>query len=186
VLLVRPTGDGDWRRIVAAVDTTADDETNRTLNERIVDLALAFTTGRESQLEVVNAWIVYGEHLLREHMREAEFEEVGLQAKVHAERKLNELAMKFGMSIEDDCVKALHGDACEVIPATVNDPPADLLVMGTVGRSGISGLLLGNTAERILEKVDCSVLAVKPALSGVTQLTLAGASGVAAASAGAE
>jgi nucleotide-binding universal stress UspA family protein len=38
----------------------------------------------------------------------------------------------------------------------------DLIVMGTVGRSGISGLFIGNTAEKVLQKVDCSVLAVKP------------------------
>lgn len=38
----------------------------------------------------------------------------------------------------------------------------DLLVIGTVGRSGIQGVLLGNTAEKVLEQCDCSVLAVKP------------------------
>lgn len=39
----------------------------------------------------------------------------------------------------------------------------DLLVMGTLARGGIQGLLIGNTAERLLPKVPCSVLAVKPA-----------------------
>jgi hypothetical protein len=34
--------------------------------------------------------------------------------------------------------------------------------MGTVARTGIAGLLIGNTAEAILEQVQCSVLAVKP------------------------
>ena len=34
--------------------------------------------------------------------------------------------------------------------------------MGTVARTGIPGLLIGNTAETILQRVDCSVLAVKP------------------------
>ncbi len=38
----------------------------------------------------------------------------------------------------------------------------DLIVMGTVGRVGIPGLLIGNTAERILGDMSCSVLAVKP------------------------
>jgi nucleotide-binding universal stress UspA family protein len=39
---------------------------------------------------------------------------------------------------------------------------ADLIAMGTVGRSGIKGVLLGNTAERVLETCDCSILTVKP------------------------
>jgi universal stress protein E len=40
---------------------------------------------------------------------------------------------------------------------------ADLLVLGTVGRSGIKGLLLGNTADRVLSACDCNLLTVKPA-----------------------
>ena len=38
----------------------------------------------------------------------------------------------------------------------------ELLVMGTVARTGISGMITGNTAERILPQLPCSVLAVKP------------------------
>lgn len=38
----------------------------------------------------------------------------------------------------------------------------DLLVLGTVGRSGIKGVLLGNTAEKLLDTCDCSILTVKP------------------------
>ncbi|MBL8817313.1 MAG: universal stress protein [Planctomyces sp.] len=40
---------------------------------------------------------------------------------------------------------------------------ADLIVIGTVGRSGIRGLFLGNTAEKVLDTCDCSILTVKPA-----------------------
>ncbi|HUY91902.1 MAG TPA: universal stress protein [Pirellulales bacterium] len=39
---------------------------------------------------------------------------------------------------------------------------ADLTVMGTVGRSGVSGLLIGNTAEKVLHSAARSLLAVKP------------------------
>jgi len=39
---------------------------------------------------------------------------------------------------------------------------ADLIVIGTVGRSGIKGLLLGNTADRVLDTCDCSILTIKP------------------------
>jgi nucleotide-binding universal stress UspA family protein len=38
----------------------------------------------------------------------------------------------------------------------------DLVVMGTVSRVGISGLLIGNTAERVLSSINASVLTVKP------------------------
>lgn len=39
---------------------------------------------------------------------------------------------------------------------------ADLVVLGTVGRRGIEGLLLGNTAESVLTQCGCDVLAIKP------------------------
>jgi nucleotide-binding universal stress UspA family protein len=48
------------------------------------------------------------------------------------------------------------------IPALARKLGVDLVVMGTVGRGGIPGLLMGNTAEAILQQVDCSVLAIKP------------------------
>jgi nucleotide-binding universal stress UspA family protein len=37
-----------------------------------------------------------------------------------------------------------------------------LVVMGTVARTGVAGLLMGNTAERVLQRLQGSVLAVKP------------------------
>ncbi len=39
---------------------------------------------------------------------------------------------------------------------------ADLIVMGTKGRTGIPGLIIGNTAENVLQRTKASVLAVKP------------------------
>ena len=39
---------------------------------------------------------------------------------------------------------------------------ADVVVMGTVARVGVPGLLMGNTAEDVLSNLDCAVLALKP------------------------
>jgi nucleotide-binding universal stress UspA family protein len=44
-----------------------------------------------------------------------------------------------------------------------NELKADLIVTGTMGRRGVEGLLLGNTAESVLTHCDCDVLTVKPA-----------------------
>jgi universal stress protein E len=40
---------------------------------------------------------------------------------------------------------------------------ADVVVLGTVSRGGLPGLIIGNTAERLLGRLACSLLAVKPA-----------------------
>jgi nucleotide-binding universal stress UspA family protein len=42
------------------------------------------------------------------------------------------------------------------------DKDIDILVMGTVARTGIAGFIIGNTAENILQTVTCSLLARKP------------------------
>ena len=38
----------------------------------------------------------------------------------------------------------------------------DLVIMGTVCRTGVAGFFIGNTAENVLQQVDCSLLTVKP------------------------
>lgn len=48
------------------------------------------------------------------------------------------------------------------IPQAVKDEDADILVIGSANRSGIMGLLIGNTAEAILNALECSVFVVKP------------------------
>lgn len=59
-------------------------------------------------------------------------------------------------------VHLLKGDPAEVIASLTAKKRIDLIVMGTVGRTGIPGFLIGNTAETVLRQVNCSVLAVKP------------------------
>ncbi len=49
-----------------------------------------------------------------------------------------------------------------LIAEWVKTAHVDLIVMGTVARTGIPGLLIGSTAASILQRVNCSVLAVKP------------------------
>ncbi|MDA1179623.1 MAG: universal stress protein, partial [Planctomycetota bacterium] len=54
------------------------------------------------------------------------------------------------------------GTPWQEIGRTAQHIAADLITIGTVGRSGIQGILLGNTAERVLTTQNCSILTVKP------------------------
>lgn len=49
-----------------------------------------------------------------------------------------------------------------VVLEEIQEYNVDLLTMGTIARTGIPGLITGNTAERLLPRLPCSVLAVKP------------------------
>lgn len=55
-----------------------------------------------------------------------------------------------------------HGPPARVIRDAVERIDPDLLVMGTVSRTGVPGLVIGNTAERLVDDVDCSLVTVKP------------------------
>lgn len=66
-------------------------------------------------------------------------------------------ALPYGLKLE-----VIEGNPDTAVPEFVVKNEVDLLVMGTVGRSGISGVLLGNTAERMLSHLHSSLLAIKP------------------------
>ncbi|MGI9457580.1 MAG: universal stress protein [Aeoliella sp.] len=83
--------------------------------------------------------------------------EYRLQAEQHIERQLagTELTSTTQVQIEIE-------PADVAIMKCLEREKVDLIVMGTVGRTGISGFITGNTAERLLPRIQCSLLAVKP------------------------
>ncbi len=54
------------------------------------------------------------------------------------------------------------GSPDSVLLAAVAESKADLLILGTSSKTGVSGLLPGSTVERLLPELTCSVLALKP------------------------
>jgi nucleotide-binding universal stress UspA family protein len=68
----------------------------------------------------------------------------------------------FQQSVESDCVELVYGEPGLVIPKFAKDHDVDLVIMGTLGRLSENGIFIGGNAERILNGLDCSVLAVKP------------------------
>jgi universal stress protein E len=54
------------------------------------------------------------------------------------------------------------GDVSGELRAAVADTGAGLVVMGAVSRSALARLFIGNTAERVLDRLDCDVLVIKP------------------------
>jgi universal stress protein E len=59
-------------------------------------------------------------------------------------------------------LKVLEGTAREALPQAARALRADLVVMGAVSRSGLKRLLIGNTAEAVLDALPCDLLVVKP------------------------
>lgn len=56
----------------------------------------------------------------------------------------------------------LEGNATNLLPEYAEQHSIDLLIMGMLSRTGLLGFFIGNTAERIMDDMDCSILVVKP------------------------
>jgi universal stress protein E len=75
--------------------------------------------------------------------------------KLSSEQMIN---VRFG--IEADKIHIDYGPAKPVIVETVEQMEAQLLVIGTVARAGISGAVLGNTCENVLDLLSIDILTV--------------------------
>ena len=92
-------------------------------------------------------------------------EEVDLMVRAAADEhrlQLENLAERHAVAELGGELHLVEGPAGEVLPELVRRLDINLIVMGTVARTGLSGLIMGNTAETILNSVGCSVLTVKP------------------------
>jgi nucleotide-binding universal stress UspA family protein len=165
VWVVKEEENERYARIIAAVDPDPADEQTNKLNVKIMDLATSLARLDQSELLVVHAWSLYGETILRGgggRMGREEIDGLVREAEAAHKAKLDELLQKYDLHGLNYRVHLIKGEAGRVIPGLAEKRQADLIVMGTLSRSGVAGFLIGNTAEKILHKVDCSVLAVKP------------------------
>lgn len=64
--------------------------------------------------------------------------------------------------IPDDNITYVRGSPEHCLPRFAKRRRADVVVMGAVSRSGVKRLFIGHTAERLVDKLDCDVLIVKP------------------------
>jgi universal stress protein A len=78
-----------------------------------------------------------------------------------ARTALEELAERVRSVSLEVAVEVGHGAPTEVITRIARERGANLIVMGTRGRSGLSHVLLGSVAERTVRTAPCPVLTVK-------------------------
>ena len=165
VWIVKPARRLKYSRIVAAVDPDPSQPANAELNKLILELAITLARQEGSELHVVHSWRLPAEGMLRSQrtlMSVNDIDELEQNIKDTHTEWLDKLISKHDMTGLVTRIHLMKGEAGKVIPSLVQKKQADLVVMGTVARTGIPGFFIGNTAEKILRAVDCSVLTVKP------------------------
>lgn len=163
VLLVRHGQPATKPRIACAVGASSDDPDAQALNAKIVDVALMMVDCLESDAPTLfHAWVPFAERTVRSHAADDQFAAYLENARQRAASTLERIARSFEGRFDERAIVLRRGEPVDVIPEFVVFEGIDVLVMGTVARGGIPGMLIGNTAERVLRKLLCSVLTVKP------------------------
>ena len=191
VWFVKPQVPKTYQRILAAVDVDVDVgypptelETRHRLNVQILEMAASLAISESAELHVVYAWesmseLVSGfvfssdvssEKLASNIARERQQQQQHLDELIRS-IKINSHAVRDALDYLKPLTHLLKGSARREVPALAKRLQVDCIVMGTVARTGIRGFFMGNTAETILEQIDCSVLAIKPQ-EFVTPVTL--------------
>lgn len=163
VWIERVETEGPYRTVLAVVDTreAADAESARL----VLELARSLAEGEGANLAVVETWTFEGEELLRSDrsgLSNDEVESLVNEAEACRRRGLDALLGDYGMTADDHRVHLIKGDSAPTVRALSSALGADLVVMGTLDRWGIPGVLIGSAAEDLLQLTQASVLAIKP------------------------
>ncbi|MDD2452241.1 MAG: universal stress protein, partial [Sulfurovum sp.] len=153
-------------RVAVAVDPITESEDAYDLNIRLLQNARSIADSCSGVLDIVSCWEYPYEEYLRHTpwLKISDEELADAVVNIWSEHRaaLDALIADAGIAGENR-VHHLRGEARELLGKFVRNEKVDIMVMGTVARTGITGFVIGNTAENVFEKLDCSLLALKPA-----------------------
>ena len=174
VWLLKPGAPTRFRNILAAVDVNDDQqvqglEVQQALNDQVLQLSASLAAAEQARLHVGHAWDAIDAGSLRGRLLsgfDMHLNHYNETVRQHRRENLDRLLQRLTPDLRSDNLeiqtRLVEGPPREAIPSLASAVEADLVVMGTVARTGIPGFIVGNTAEMILSQVNCSVLAVKP------------------------
>jgi universal stress protein E len=155
VWVVKPAHDLAHKLVLVATDHTP-------VAERALELGAFVAKRRGAALHVVHAYRVPRE--LRAELNELPSEELAERMdllKSDVQARLD--ACLAQLDLPEPAVTHLSRKTpAEAIKETVEHLQPDLLVMGSLSRGGRAGVMVGETAERLLDRLDCSMLTIKP------------------------
>jgi universal stress protein E len=165
VLLVKNSRAYRRPRLLMAVDPTHAFAKPARLDRSILDVGTSLSNALHGTLYAVHAFPFIPLEILAPGAKAPVVTQDALKrAQQRAERSakahMEALLRDSGIAASRRYVIAAH--PIDAIEAAVRRSRSAIVVMGAVSRSGLKRLLIGNTAERILDALTCDVLVVKP------------------------
>ena len=139
---------------------------------RALTYATAFARWYEAQLEVLHVVAELEDSVV--HEQSSRTREPG--SRVSRDAIVSEIRRSLesvGATNLNPQLLVQQGRAHELIVQRAQAQPADLIVMGTHGRSGFNRLLLGSVTEKVLRRATCPVLTVPAAAPAMTAVAVA-------------
>jgi len=167
LLLAKP---GDWRvppKVVAALDPGHLGDKPAALDHDILDCAQLLAGRLSGEVHAVHAF--FPAALLAATTAMTGMPMVsGVTAGEIVETERKRIAgvlsgIVASHALPPERIHLEQGSAADVLPRLAERLAADVLVMGAVSRSRVQELFVGSTAERVLDRIGCDVLVVKPA-----------------------
>jgi universal stress protein E len=159
VLLVK---EHEWPlqgNILGAINVGSDDAEHLSLNNTITKQAKNIAQLITANVHLVNSYPGTPVNIAIE-IPEFDASEYNSAMQVHHKEAMNKHANSFDIPLDNTYVE--EGLPEMVIEQTALTIDAELVILGTVGRTGISAALIGNTAEHVIDQLNCDVLALKP------------------------
>lgn len=149
--------------IVAAVDPTHAHDKPAALDQVIVDSAKVLAGQADGELHLFHSYErLAGIGAAANRSLKATklpIDEIDQRIRKDHRRALDKLAEKNGIGAAN--THQLPGRTRELLPTFVRGRKVDLVVMGALSRWGIKRMIIGSTAERVLDHLPCDVLIVR-------------------------
>lgn len=164
VWLVRPDRTPKFARVLAAVDPAPSDVAQETMSRTIMDLGRSIADFEGGQLHVAHTWKLFDSNADDSWSNPGQFDEAMRSIGSSVATAMNDFLVPYNLNHHSDGVHLIHaeGGPGNAIADLAKQQNIDVVVMGTLARAGLSGALMGNTAEQVLDRVECSVLTIKP------------------------
>lgn len=158
VWIMKPSARSGLNKILVAVDPL--DADHKHLNQAIVAYADYLAKADGGELTVMGCWSMPFDVSLETRLDQSKLDAIREGIVTQCEGNLTDLVQ--GLESGSCRVELKQGRADDLIPEFADRNQVDLVLMGTLARVGLPGIIIGNTAEKILHSIKSSVLALKP------------------------
>ena len=147
-------------KALVAVNLASEEPYHNALNEKLVKETIELAEQvNHTEVHLVGAYPVTPINIAIEL---PEFDPSVYNDAIRGQHLLAMKALRQKFGINENMTHVEKGLPEEVIPDLAEHLQAGIVVLGTVGRTGISAAFLGNTAEQVIDHLRCDLLVIKP------------------------